>query len=65
MIKVTYLGRTGNNLFQYCFGRILAEKTGMKMESEVLEGFPNTKKKVAGKDYSNNGKRKIFIIRNF
>jgi len=55
MIKVDYLSRLGNNLFQYCFGRILAEKYGFLLEADPIKGFENTNEKVIGKDYSKNG----------
>lgn len=35
MIRVLMLGRTGNNLFQYAFGRVLAERHGVPL---VLDG---------------------------
>ena len=31
MITINFQGRLGNNLFQYCFGRILAEKMGLML----------------------------------
>lgn len=31
MISVNCAGRLGNNIFQYCFGRILAEELGYTM----------------------------------
>jgi len=52
MVEVRYLGRFGNNLFQYCFGRILAENLGFKLKVEPISGFPNTKSKVDWYDYS-------------
>jgi hypothetical protein len=44
MISVKYQGRLGNNLFQYCFGRILSEETGMSLFSGKIPGFCNTTK---------------------
>lgn len=35
MIRIVMLGRTGNNLFQYALGRVLAEKHGVPL---VLDG---------------------------
>jgi hypothetical protein len=35
MIRIIMLGRTGNNLFQYAFGRMLAERHGVPL---VLDG---------------------------
>jgi len=52
MVKVNYMGRLGNRLFQYCMGRILAEETGLLLDAEPIPGFPNTKVKVPGLDYS-------------
>ena len=42
MIRVVYENRLGNNLFQYCFGRILAEELGLHLEAPHIEVFPNT-----------------------
>lgn len=52
MIEVQYIQRFGNNLFQYCFGRILAEELGYELNAAPLEGFPNTAKKISGKRYT-------------
>ncbi len=52
MVEVKYIGRLGNNLFQYCFARILAQGLGYKLKAEPIAGFPNTKKEVEGCDYS-------------
>jgi hypothetical protein len=35
VIRIVLLGRTGNNLFQYALGRVLAEKHGVPL---VLDG---------------------------
>ena len=35
MIRIVMLGRTGNNLFQYALGRVLAEKHAVPL---VLHG---------------------------
>jgi hypothetical protein len=43
MVKVNYHGRLGNNLFQYCFGRILAEKYNQPLICDKINGFPNIK----------------------
>lgn len=48
MIKVNYKGRLGNQLFQYSLGRLLAERTGRKLECPPLPGFPATYDKVEG-----------------
>jgi len=42
MIIVKYNGRMGNNLFQYCYGRIIAENLGMKLKVNKIPGFNNT-----------------------
>lgn len=34
MVTVDYLGRTGNNIFQYVFARMLAEKNGLYLNAE-------------------------------
>lgn len=52
MVEVKYTGRLGNNLFQYCFGRILALRLGYKLKADPIQGFSNTKKEVGGFDYS-------------
>jgi len=46
MIKVNLEGRMGNQLFQYCFGRIISEETGLKLNCPPIKGFPNTKDEV-------------------
>jgi hypothetical protein len=48
MIDVRYKARLGNNLFQYCFGRILAEGLGFELRAAPIDGFPNTSQHVAG-----------------
>jgi len=52
MVEVKYLSRLGNNLFQYCFGRIITEGLGYKLKADPIPGFPNTNVKVDGCDYS-------------
>ena len=42
MVKVEYIGRLGNNLFQYCFGRILATKLDCGLQADLIPGFPGT-----------------------
>ena len=41
MIQVNFLGRLGNNLFQYAFGRILAESMGYALRSPKISYFNN------------------------
>jgi len=52
MIEVRYRDQLGNNLFQYCFGRILAEELGYKLLAEPIPGFPNTNDPIEGKEYT-------------
>lgn len=52
MVEVKYISRFGNNLFQYCIGRILAEKLGYKLKADPIPGFPNTNTNVEGLDCS-------------
>ena len=42
MINVKYVGRMGNNMFQYALGRILAENKNMKLNAKAIGGFTNT-----------------------
>lgn len=51
MVEIHYDGNLGNNLFQYCFGRILAEKLGYELVVRPLPGFPGTYEKVEGQRY--------------
>jgi hypothetical protein len=55
MIEVKYKSRLGNNLFQYCLGRILAEKKCFFLKADPIDGFENTKEIINGKDYTKNG----------
>jgi hypothetical protein len=48
MIEVLYRGRLGNNLFQYCLGRIFAEEFGLQLQAQPIPGFPNTADRVSG-----------------
>lgn len=51
MIRVIYDGNLGNRLFQYCFGRILAEKMGYRLAAAPIDGIPGTRNVVDGKTY--------------
>ena len=51
MVEVIYDGNLGNNLFQYCFGRIIAEKLGYRLSAKPIKDFPGTLDNVEGKDY--------------
>jgi len=48
MVEVVYKGRLGNNLFQYSFGRILAQRLGFELRAEPIPGFAHTADVVAG-----------------
>lgn len=52
MVEVVYDGNLGNNLFQYCFGRILAESLGYRLLAEPIKGFPGTFDVIEGKDFT-------------
>jgi len=52
MVEVKYSSQMGNHLFQYCFGRIIAEELGYKLKAGPIPGFSNTAKEVDGHDYS-------------
>lgn len=41
-VKVTLMGRLGNNLFQYALGRIIAEHHGLELECEHISQFTRT-----------------------
>ena len=42
MIRVIYRGRLGNNLFQYCLGRILSTELQLNLQADPIAGFPRT-----------------------
>jgi hypothetical protein len=48
MIEVRYKGRLGNNMFQYCLGRILAEGLGFALKADPIPAFPSTAQYVDG-----------------
>jgi len=52
MVEVRYIGQLGNNLFQYCLGRIIAEKLGFKLKADPINGFPSTGKNIDGHNWS-------------
>lgn len=54
MIRIQYDGGLGNNLFQYCVGRVIAQKMGYALDAEPIPGFPGTYEKIDGLTY--NGK---------
>ena len=51
MIEVFYRARTGNHLFQYCFGRILAEELGYQLQATPIPHFDGTAASVEGHSY--------------
>jgi len=53
MVEVIYDGNLGNNLFQYCFGRILAEAMGYKLFAPPIPGFAGTYDLVDGHNHAN------------
>lgn len=48
MIRVIYDGNLGNNLFQYCFARLLAERMGYRLQADPIPGFVRTRDVVSG-----------------
>lgn len=48
MVEVRYKARLGNNLFQYCLGRIIAEELGHSLSAPPIPGFPSTNQLVTG-----------------
>jgi hypothetical protein len=44
-VCVRYRGRLGNRLFEYAFGRALAESLGAELVAPTIAGFPNAKSK--------------------
>ncbi|HWB04887.1 MAG TPA: hypothetical protein VG796_17800 [Verrucomicrobiales bacterium] len=51
MVEVRYRGGFGDNLFQYCFGRLLAERWGCELVALPLPRFPNTAEPVRGRRF--------------
>ena len=43
LVDVNYVGRLGNNIFQYCFGRILSSELGCEIKVDDLKDFPNAR----------------------
>ena len=50
--KFTYKALLGNNMFQYCLGRIIAEHLGFALDAEPIPGFPNTAQRVEGASWN-------------
>jgi len=61
MIKIKYYGRLGNNLGQYCTGRILAERYGLCLCARPVKFFNNTSEKIDG--LRNDKPEKSFVLR--
>lgn len=51
MVEVRYRGSLWDNLFQYCFGRLLAERWGHELVALPVPRFPATSEKVAGRRF--------------
>ena len=51
MVKVSYLGGLGNNLWQYSAGRLLAERESMAFEAPIIADLPGLETSVSGKKY--------------
>lgn len=43
IVEVRYTGRLGNHLFQYAFGRLLADELGARLVAPPIDGFPRTR----------------------
>jgi hypothetical protein len=46
-VTVHHRGRLGNQLFEYCFGRILAERMDFALAAKPIPGFPGTQRPAA------------------
>lgn len=49
LINVLYQDQRGNQLFQYCLGRIIAEHLGFALQAAPIPGFPGTNEVVRGR----------------
>jgi len=49
MVQVFYLDQRGNWLFQYCFGRIIAETLGFQLRCDPIPGFVGTSAVIPGR----------------
>lgn len=49
--KFSYKPLIGNNMFQYCLGRIIAEHLQFALDAEPIPGFPNTEERIRGAAY--------------
>ena len=48
MVKINYLGRLGNKLFQFVLGRMIAEARGYRLIAHPIPGFPGTYEEIKG-----------------
>lgn len=48
MVEVIYRNRLGNRLFQYCYGRIIAESLGWHLKCSPIPGFAGTSQPILG-----------------
>jgi hypothetical protein len=53
MVEIHYLDQRGNQLFQYCLGRIIAENLGLALQAGKIAGFPGTIEVVQGSEHLN------------
>ncbi len=51
LIEVIFQDQAGNQLFQYCLGRILAERLGFALQVCPISGFPGTGLRVEGRSF--------------
>ena len=58
-VYVKYRGRMGNRMFQYAFGRLLAEHYGMSLHASPIQGFPGTSQAVEGRTLNRLGAQKL------
>jgi len=52
LVEIFYLDQRGNQLFQYCLGRILAQRLGFALHAAPIPGFPGTMEVVKGLESS-------------
>src|SRR5262245_42420368 len=50
MISIRRKSRLGDFLFQYVFGRLLADRFGYKLVATPIVGFPRTREEVPGEE---------------
>lgn len=52
MVEAHYVGRLGNQLFTYCYSRLVAERLGLRLVCEPIPGFDGTCASVDGDELS-------------